>query len=1296
MRTCTFKIVALLAALLAVCNEGQSQTWDFTGWTGSNLQSEHYYLSDGTSVTTSPESEFHKYLYVDVTDVVTYTSETSEQEFYVQKNTRAKLYGGTSESDASAENGYQPTKNYLCVSVPVGYQITVVGKAGNSGNTLNLSLNGENVQVTDLSKNQTISLTNSSGEEVPAYIYSAGKGQNRSNYAALVVRISLRDTNTPKHQYAVRAVTPEGEVLRDSLQTGWADEDTEYTVSGLPWVLKGDDGSYYVLNATLTNYSASFHMGSEAQTHDIVYTKDETIAYYAEAEELSAGKSAGNYSGGYVASIPAGTSVGIGTLPAGNYILTVASKEEQRVALMHESALFANSEGGLIDVKKNGTWSQPFTLAQETGLKVAGKLHTNGNWASAKFDYLLVRYDGQLHDTAIVLSKKVATFSSTYNLDFSQVSGVKVYVGDMGSGNLSMTRVSVLPANTGAMITADSDGETTIRPVILKSLSYVLDSDLKAILSTMSFADIDSFAASNGYLAYCYDDGQAAFVRITEDMEGEAGAGGAYLQVGQEEEQAVIGADFSAYSMPGHWERGYQNRALWACQTTEGNTFVSWRAREVDNDGTQYSLYRNNTLVSTFTDRNNITVEGTSQSYPTDFYRLEVLQDGAVSETMELPAGSVKPRNWFRIRLAEEPEVTNTGVMWNAEGVDDGYKVRYTPHDMSSFDMDGDGEEELIVKWEPSNAQDNGYSGYTANVYIDCYKMSQSAAEKSNDYESTLMWRINLGQNIRAGAHYTQFLCYDFDGDGKGEMMVKTSLGTKDGKGDYVFQSRIKERNLDVTRDYTRLDDSGNSQKSNGHIGVGEEWLTVFDGTTGEELATIDYYPKFSISDWTEGSASNKYNKGTRFKACVAMLDGIHPSGVFNRGYYTQSFFTAYNWNGKNLYEVWRHASESAGDGLYGEGAHSLVVGDFDGDGKDEIGVGAAALDDDGSLLWRSGYAHGDALHLGDFDPNNEGMEIFLVNEEYKISDMSTILFDAATGKVLQGHAQFGVDTGRGLAAHVSAAHDGAQLFSRGDGDKTGESYLVQYLDGTPDWVGGSGDYGWSNGSLTKSFKGTDEFGNAISNDVASFPNFRIYWDGDLYDEWMDSRHADKFNDSTKTFERLFTFDTAIHPARSTGGTKEVPNLQTDLFGDWREEVIFHDCDTVSVETKAVTSKTDGEMTIEWPVLQHYLVVFTTTTPTAHLMPWLRDDHVYDMAIAWQNVGYNQPPHLSFDPAVKYKAAAIRHTAYGQDADDASASDSSIYNLCGQKVAETDGKGLSGIGLPKGIYIYKGKKLIIK
>ena len=1193
------------------------QTWDYVNsWTSGNLKSGYYYATDGTGTTVEPTSNLQNYIYVDASNIVPYQSETKENVFYVQSKTRVKIYGGKSATDASADNGYQPTVNYIRAYVPAGYKITITGKAGNGGNTLNLSLNGEQFTEAGLQSNANLSATNNNQDGAYAYIYSAGVGQNKSNYAAMLTKIVLENTVAESHCFTVNAVDNEGQIIASGISSGEAKEGATYSAEGLPEVIF-HDGNYYQIDSNYSNHIVSGTMGTEDVSIDIIYSKDTSIVYFAEAESLSStGYSiGGTYSGGYIASIASGVTVPIGQFPAGNYSAVIPSKEEQKFAIMTDSAVYANKVGGLVIVKGNKTFTEPFTLSHVTSLKIAGKYESNGMWASAKFDYLLIRRTGDVETVQMDIPLGASFLTVTKNLDFSDVSNLKLYAIETSGGDTVLNRVTTIPAGT-TVVAVNDGGTTAVEAYLLAALSYTIESD------------------TTGFDLTAIDD---------------------YL---------------NEYKMPETWTTTRQNRGLWACQTNDGGTFVSWRSRKDDVENTTFKLYRNDELVDIFSGKTNVIIPGTADTYSTDTYRLEVLNGGVADEGegMVLGAGSVKQHQYFRIRLADEPTVSAAvGTMWNKSGVDDGYQVRYLPNDMSCYDMDGDGEEELIVKWDPTNSQDNGYSGYTANVYIDCYKPDYSSTLENGDVNAQLMWRIDLGQNIRAGAHYTQFLCYDFDGDGKGEIMMKTSLGSKDGEGKYVFQSRINEKGLDVNRDYTRSDDNGNSQKSNGHIGVGEEWVTVFDGVTGAELASVDYYPKFNVSDWDEGTASNKYNKGTRFKACVAFIDGVHPTAIFNRGYYTQSFFTAYNWNGKHLYEVWRHASTIEGEGLYGEGNHSLVVGDLDGDGKDEIGVGAAALDDDGTVLWRTGYNHGDALHLGDFDPDNEGMEIFYVNEEYNYSPYCTALLDAATGKVLHGEAHVGIDVGRGLALHISKDHNGAQLFGN-------NLYFTDCNDQIADWT---------NGSLLKDFKTTDEYGNSIGNDVLSYSNYRIYWDGDLYDEWMDSRHVDKMDEDNK-FYRTFTFDTPTHPAHSINGTKENPNLQTDLFGDWREEVVFYTSEVTGTETRSYTSKTTGDGMMDWDIKQHYLVVFTTIDTTEYSIPWLRDDHVYDMSVVWQNVGYNQPPHLSFDPAKKYGTA----TAVGALKTDErlGIADGEWYNLSGLRVRPTQA----------GIYVGKNKKFLVK
>src|SRR5699024_8292853 len=228
----------------------------------------------------------------------------------------------------------------------------------------------------------------------------------------------------------------------------------------------------------------------------------------------------------------------------------------------------------------------------------------------------------------------------------------------------------------------------------------------------------------------------------------------------------------------------------------------------------------------------------------------------------------------------------------------------YAANDISVGDLDGDGEYEIILKWDPSNSKDNAHSGYTGEVFIDAYKL-----------DGRFLWRISLGKNIRAGAHYTQFLVYDFDGDGKAEVVFKTADGTKDAKGKVIGDPHADYRN------------------KSGKIITGPEYLTVFKGETGEELVTVDIAPaRGEVTDWGDGNG----NRSDRFLACVAYLDGERPSFVMARGYYEKTMLTAYNFRDGKLDKLWEFSSDDEGNEIYkGQGNHSLSVADVDDDGYD-------------------------------------------------------------------------------------------------------------------------------------------------------------------------------------------------------------------------------------------------------------------------------------------------------------------------------------------------------------------------
>jgi rhamnogalacturonan endolyase len=410
-------------------------------------------------------------------------------------------------------------------------------------------------------------------------------------------------------------------------------------------------------------------------------------------------------------------------------------------------------------------------------------------------------------------------------------------------------------------------------------------------------------------------------------------------------------------------------------------------------------------------------------------------------------------------------------------------------------DLDGDGEYEIILKWDPTNSEDNSLAGFTGNVYLDAYKL-----------DGTQLWRIDLGMNIRAGAHYTQFMVYDYDGDGIAEVVCKTAPGTIDGAGKYVIMNSDSP-----TADYRNHTTNTTGANRMGTITTGPEYLTLFDGRTGKELNTVAYNPpRGDVNAWGD----NYGNRSDRFLACVAYLDGVHPSAVMCRGYYTRACLAAYDVKDKKLVQRWFYDSGStSGVGAYGQGNHNLSVADVNGDGKDEIIYGACAINNDGTLLYRTGLGHGDAMHLSKLDPDRTGLQVWDVHEE-AASTYRWEMHDAGTGSIIWGGSTTG-DNGRGCAADIDAKYRGFEMWS-------------------------------SLSTGTYSCKGTQ-----ISTSKPSADNFRIYWDGDLQDELLDGVKISKWTGSGTT--TLLT----CSGVTSCNSTKATPNLSADLFGDWREELVL-------------------------------------------------------------------------------------------------------------------------------------------
>lgn len=556
------------------------------------------------------------------------------------------------------------------------------------------------------------------------------------------------------------------------------------------------------------------------------------------------------------------------------------------------------------------------------------------------------------------------------------------------------------------------------------------------------------------------------------------------------------------------------SRALVAIRTSDSEVYLGWRLFKDDPKGIGFNLYRDGVLLNDTPIVNSTNYLDKTES--DGVYTLEIARTtDSKTEHKSIASAELWNQNYLDIPL-KRPKGGTTP---------DGVEYTYSPNDASVADLDGDGEYEIVLKWAPSNGKDNSHEGYTGNVYLDAYKFSGQH-----------LWRIDLGVNIRAGAHYTQFIVYDLDADGKAEVACKTADGTKDGLGNILGDANADYRN------------------GVGRIIKGPEYLSVFDGQTGGILSTVTYVPqRGDVSAWGDAYG----NRVDRFLAAVAYLDGKHPSLIMCRGYYTRSVIAAWNFLDGTLKQRWVFDSDTPGNEAYaGQGNHNLSIADVDGDTKQEIIYGSMTVDDNGQGLYTTGLGHGDALHVSDFDPNIPGLEVFMPHE----NNRDGITFrKAKTGEVIWQHKKK-MDVGRALAADIDSKSVGAEFWAKGN--------LGLY-----------------------NVKGVQ-----ISQEIPPI-NFAIWWDGDLQRELLDGTQIHKYGVGT-----IFTAEQCL----SNNWTKATPCLQADLFGDWREEVIFRTQDNETLR------------------------IYTTAEVTSFRIPTLMQDLQYRMAVVWQNTGYNQPPWPSF------------------------------------------------------------------
>jgi len=604
-----------------------------------------------------------------------------------------------------------------------------------------------------------------------------------------------------------------------------------------------------------------------------------------------------------------------------------------------------------------------------------------------------------------------------------------------------------------------------------------------------------------------------------------------------------------------HWMESL-DRGVVAIPAKDGGVLVSWRLLGDDPANAAFNLYRDGKRLNAKPLKGGTDFVDTTPGAGAYSVRLiakgkegpasapaQVWADGYLSIPIDPPAGDVTP-------------------------VGEAYS--YTANDASVGDLDGDGRYEIILKWDPTNSKDNAFGGYTGDVFLDAYTL-----------EGKRLWRIDLGRNIRAGAHYTQFQVFDYDGDGKAELAMRTSDGTIDGAGKVLGDPNADWRESGgerpqadrtgafVTPDGTKV------AKVQGRILRGPEYLTVFEGATGKALASAPYAPPRdprtdapSVEQMTEIWGDGYANRSDRFLAGTAYLDGQRPSIVMARGYYGRSTLAAWDWRDGKLTQRWLFDSAAPGNEAFGgQGNHQFSVADVDGDGRDEIIYGSMAVDDNGKGLWSARLFHGDAMHVGDLDPTHPGLEKFGVHESPRMNGgVGAAMLDAKTGKVLWS-TPTDRDTGRGLAADIDPRFPGDEAW----GTNSDALYTAR--------------------------------GKAIEG--VKHPrqtNFAIWWDGDDLRELLDKNQISKWDWKAGQATALLTAEGML----SNNGTKSTPALSADILGDWREEVIWRAQDNRSLR------------------------IYATPYPTERRLVTLMHDPQYRVSIAWQNTAYNQPPHTSF------------------------------------------------------------------
>lgn len=515
--------------------------------------------------------------------------------------------------------------------------------------------------------------------------------------------------------------------------------------------------------------------------------------------------------------------------------------------------------------------------------------------------------------------------------------------------------------------------------------------------------------------------------------------------------------------------------------------------------------------------------------------------------------------------------------------------LNYAPDDIQVGDLDGDGELEIVVKREPYDGANQG-GWHEGTTLLEAYKL-----------DGSFLWRIDMGINIRSGSHYTSFILYDFDGDGLCEIAFRSSEGTIFGDGKTITDAYGKVNDYRI-RDANGVGwYSGRSLYSTmGLIMEGPEYISICRGYDGLEITRVDNIPRGGSGSrkeraqyWDQYWGDDYGNRMDRFFIGAAYLDGIpdaktgirraNPSLIISRGIYKNWQVWALDLKNNKLTVRWKFDTAEQDPIWQAMGSHCFRVADLDGDGKDEILFGSAAIDDNGRGLWCSGNGHGDMLHVGKFIKDRPGLQIvasFESPSDYngKGHGYGCQVLDAATGKLISGHgAGSQADVGRCMVADIDPVSPGFEYWSS-----------LQ-----------EGVFCCSSG-----MKVSDQFPTGIGGAVSY--NAAIYWSGELTRELLDRACIVSFINNPVIDRTRLVYFGAYGSNDGNHGTKYNPCYYGDILGDYREEVIIGSSDFKSI------------------------YIFSTNYPTKYRFPHLMEDHHYDMSQAMQNIGYNQPTYLGY------------------------------------------------------------------